>query len=42
MRLDDAAIQRFLGTKHIALLATAQADGAPLAMPMWSTTIRPR
>src|SRR3972149_1687069 len=35
MRLDDAAIQRFLASKQIALLATVQADGAPLAMPMW-------
>src|SRR3989304_4145637 len=35
MRLDDAAIQRFLATKQIALLATVNADGAPLAMPMW-------
>lgn len=35
MRLDDATIQRFLATKQIALLATVQADGAPLAMPMW-------
>jgi PPOX class probable F420-dependent enzyme len=35
MTLDDAAIQRFLATKHVALLATVQADGAPLAMPMW-------
>lgn len=35
MTLDDAVIQRFLSTKHVALLATVQADGAPLAMPMW-------
>jgi len=35
MKLDDAAIQTFLATKQIALLATVQADGAPLAMPMW-------
>jgi PPOX class probable F420-dependent enzyme len=35
MTLDDAAIQTFLATKQIALLATVQADGAPLAMPMW-------
>jgi PPOX class probable F420-dependent enzyme len=35
MRLDDPAIQRFLGTKEVALLATVRADGAPLAMPMW-------
>jgi len=35
MRLDDAVIQRFLATRHVAVLATVQADGAPLAMPMW-------
>jgi len=35
MSLDDPAIQRFLGTKQVALLATVRADGAPLAMPMW-------
>ena len=35
MNLDDPAIQRFLVTKEVALLATVAADGAPLAMPMW-------
>jgi PPOX class probable F420-dependent enzyme len=35
MTLDDAAIQRFLATKEIAILATLQPDGSPLAMPMW-------
>jgi PPOX class probable F420-dependent enzyme len=35
MALDDGAIQRFLASRHIALLATVQPDGAPLAMPMW-------
>lgn len=35
MTLDHPAIQRLLGTKEIALLATVQPDGAPLAMPMW-------
>jgi PPOX class probable F420-dependent enzyme len=35
MALDDAAIQRFLASRPIALLATVQPDGAPLAMPMW-------
>jgi PPOX class probable F420-dependent enzyme len=35
MRLDDTAIQKFLGTKEVALLATVGTDGAPLAMPMW-------
>jgi len=33
--LADAGIQRFLGGKDVAVLATLQADGAPLAMPMW-------
>ena len=35
MTLADAAIQRFLATKDVAVLATVQPDGAPLAMPMW-------
>jgi PPOX class probable F420-dependent enzyme len=35
MELDDARIQGFLATKEVAVLATLQADGAPLAMPMW-------
>jgi PPOX class probable F420-dependent enzyme len=35
MGLDDSRIQAFLATKEVAVLATAQADGAPLAMPMW-------
>lgn len=35
MTLGDAAVQRFLSTKEIVLLATVQPDGAPLAMPMW-------
>jgi PPOX class probable F420-dependent enzyme len=35
MSLDDPAIQRFLATKEVALLATVREDGAPLAMPMW-------
>ncbi|SRR6266581_2747719 len=35
MPLDTAGIQRFLDTKEVVLLATLQADGAPLAMPMW-------
>jgi PPOX class probable F420-dependent enzyme len=33
--LDESPIQRFLSTKEVAVLATLQADGAPLAMPMW-------
>ena len=35
MRLDAAAIQGFLATKEVVVLATVQPDGAPLAMPMW-------
>ena len=35
MELADARIQGFLATKEVAVLATLQADGAPLAMPMW-------
>ena len=35
MTLADAAIQKFLDTKEIAILATVQPDGSPLAMPMW-------
>ena len=33
--LDAAAIQKFLAGKETAVLATVQADGAPLAMAMW-------
>jgi PPOX class probable F420-dependent enzyme len=35
MRLDAAPVQGFLATKEVVVLATVQADGAPLAMPMW-------
>jgi PPOX class probable F420-dependent enzyme len=35
MMLADPAVQRFLETKEIVVLATLQPDGAPLAMPMW-------
>jgi PPOX class probable F420-dependent enzyme len=35
MELGDSRIQGFLATKEVAVLATLQADGAPLAMPMW-------
>ena len=35
MELADARIQGFLASKEVAVLATLQADGAPLAMPMW-------
>jgi len=34
-QLSDARIQRFLGGRQVVVLATLQADGAPLAMPMW-------
>lgn len=33
--LADAAVQRFLATRHVIVLATVQADGSPLAMAMW-------
>jgi PPOX class probable F420-dependent enzyme len=35
MNLSDERIQRFLGSRPVVVLATVQADGAPLAMPMW-------
>src|SRR6266545_3221942 len=35
MRLDEARIQSFLATRDVVVLATVQADGAPLALPMW-------
>ena len=35
MSLGEDRNQRFLGTKEVVVLATPQADGAPLAMPMW-------
>lgn len=35
MSLDDPKIQKFLATKNVAVLATVQPDGAPLAMAMW-------
>ena len=35
MNLDDPKIERFLATKDVVVLATVQADGSPLAMPMW-------
>lgn len=35
MSLDAGAVQRFLATRDVVLLATVQADGSPLAMPMW-------
>lgn len=33
--LSSPLIQRFLASKSVAILATVQASGAPLAMPMW-------
>jgi PPOX class probable F420-dependent enzyme len=35
MSLAEARIQRFLATRNEVVLATVQADGAPLAMAMW-------
>ena len=35
MRLDDSRVQKFLASKQTVVLATVQADGAPLAMAMW-------
>lgn len=35
MSLGDARIERFLATQDVVVLATVEADGAPLAMPMW-------
>lgn len=34
-RLDDPRVQRFLATIDVVVLATVQADGSPLAMPVW-------
>jgi len=34
-RLDQTDIQTFLASRYIAVLATVQPDGSPLAMPMW-------
>jgi PPOX class probable F420-dependent enzyme len=33
--LSNPLVQRFLASKSVAILATVQASGAPLAMPMW-------
>jgi PPOX class probable F420-dependent enzyme len=35
MSLVEARIRAFLDTREVVVLATVQADGAPLAMPMW-------
>jgi PPOX class probable F420-dependent enzyme len=34
-RLGDAHIQQFLGSKAVVIVATIQADGSPMAVPMW-------
>jgi PPOX class probable F420-dependent enzyme len=34
-RLQDAHVQEFLASKEVVVLATLQADGSPLAMPVW-------
>ncbi len=34
-RFADEAIQRFLATREVVILATLGADGAPAAVPMW-------
>ena len=33
--LGDPKVQAFLATKEVAILATVQPHGGPLAMPMW-------
>ena len=33
--LGDGRIQQFLATRDVVVLATVQADGSPLAMPVW-------
>jgi PPOX class probable F420-dependent enzyme len=35
MSLGEPAVQAFLASRFVAVLATVQPDGAPLAMPMW-------
>ena len=35
MTLEDVSVQKFLAAKEVAVLATVQPDGSPLAMPMW-------
>lgn len=35
MDLADARVQAYLATKEVAILATVNPDGSPLAMPMW-------
>jgi len=34
-RFTDERIQRFLATREVVVLATVQANGSPLAMPVW-------
>ena len=33
--LGEGSIQQFLATRDVVVLATIQADGSPLAMPVW-------
>ena len=33
--MSDDDIQRFLATREVVVLSTIQADGSPLAMPVW-------
>ena len=33
--LEAARVQEFLAAREVVVLATVQADGSPLAMPMW-------
>jgi PPOX class probable F420-dependent enzyme len=35
MSLTETSVQQFLASRLVAVLATVQPDGAPLAMPMW-------
>jgi len=35
MGLEAARVQEFLANREVVVLATVQADGSPLAMPMW-------
>jgi len=34
-RSSDAAIQNYLATKDVVILASIEADGTPLMTPMW-------
>lgn len=35
IQFGDERIQRFLTTREVVVLSTIQADGSPLAIPMW-------